>query len=354
MGFVSTPAITEPVSNPIGLRGIEFIEITVADEQEIVPILQSFGFTRESVRISEPVTLWRQNDIRILVTTSATGFPAEFRRVHGPGICGMGWRVDNPARALVEAARRGVQPWLGSASDTSIDAPALVGVGGSLIYLVHRDGDRCDAWMAFQPTYEEPTAGLGFLTIDHLTHNGHKGTLQHWANFYRHAFGFTEVRQFDIRGEKTGLYSFALRSPDGSFCIPINEGTETTSQIEEYLRQYNGPGIQHVAFLADDLVYALSSMKESAVSFLDIEQEYYDAVFERVPGVTEDHTQIRDLQILVDGDEDGYLLQIFTKNLLGPIFIELIQRRNHLSFGEGNFGALFRSIERDQQKRGVL
>jgi 4-hydroxyphenylpyruvate dioxygenase len=354
MGFIRTQPMTETVSNPIGLRGIEFIEITVAHEQQIVPVLRAFGFHRESVLADAPVTLWRQNDIRIVVSTAATGFAAEFRRVHGPGICGMGWRVDDAATALVEAARRGAQPWDGSRGYTSVDAPALLGIGGSLIYLVHRDGDTCDAWKSFQPSGEPAGSGLGFLTIDHLTNNVHKGTLQKWANFYKYVFGFTEVRHFDIRGEKTGLYSFALRSPDRSFCIPINEGTESASQIEEYLREYNGPGIQHIAFLAEDLVNALSSMKGSAVSFLDIDDEYYQTVFGRVPGVVEDHARIQDLQILVDGDDDGYLLQIFTKNLLGPIFIELIQRRNHLSFGEGNFGALFRSIERDQQKRGVI
>jgi 4-hydroxyphenylpyruvate dioxygenase len=354
MGFVHSQATNIAIPNPIGLRGIEFIEITVADEQQIVPVLRAFGFTREAVRPDAPVTLWRQNDIRILVTTSPTGFAAEFRRVHGPGICGMGWRVDNPARALVEAARRGAQPWVDASPDSSIDAPALVGIGGSLIYLVRRDGDQCDAWQAFERTTDHAVPDLGFRTIDHLTNNVYKGTLQHWANFYRYVFGFTEVRHFDIRGEKTGLYSFALRSPDGSFCIPINEGTESASQIEEYLREYNGPGIQHVAFLANDLVDALMKMKGSSISFLDIDDEYYQTVFERVPGVTEDHTQLRELKILVDGDDDGYLLQIFTKNLLGPIFIELIQRRNHLSFGENNFGALFRSIERDQQKRGVI
>jgi 4-hydroxyphenylpyruvate dioxygenase len=175
-----------------------------------------------------------------------------------------------------------------------------------------------------------------------------------WSEFYKNVFGFVEVRYFDIKGVKTGLTSFALRSPDGSFCIPINEGTDAKSQIDEYLREYNGPGVQHIALQSDDLLGSLETIDKAVVPTLDIDDEYYATVFERVPNVVEDHARIRAHQVLVDGDDEGYLLQIFTKNLVGPIFIELIQRRNHLSFGEGNFGALFRSIERDQERRGVI
>jgi len=167
-------------------------------------------------------------------------------------------------------------------------------------------------------------------------------------------FGFVEVRYFDIRGVKTGLQSFALRSPCGTFCIPINEGTETRSQIDEYLEEYRGPGIQHLAFLTYDILGSLRALEDTPIEFLDIDDDYYRSVFDRVPNVREDHAEIARRDVLVDGDADGYLLQIFTKNLIGPIFIELIQRRNHQSFGEGNFGALFRSIERDQQRRGYL
>ncbi|MCA9571987.1 MAG: VOC family protein, partial [Myxococcales bacterium] len=180
-----------------------------------------------------------------------------------------------------------------------------------------------------------------------------KGGLQAWVDFYQRVFGFTPVRTFDIRGQQTGLTSHALRSPDGSFCIPINEGDESTSQIEEYLREYGGPGIQHLAFLTDDLLDSLDRL-DGAVETLDIDEDYYTHLSERVHGVREDLGRIRAHQVLVDGDDEGYLLQIFTKNLIGPIFFEMIQRRNHASFGEGNFGALFRSIERDQERRGVL
>jgi 4-hydroxyphenylpyruvate dioxygenase len=197
-------------------------------------------------------------------------------------------------------------------------------------------------------------ASKGFLAIDHLTNNVEKGTMQKWADFYKNVFGFTEVRYFDIRGAKTGLTSYALKSPDGSFCIPINEGTEAKSQINEYLEEYRGPGIQHLAFLTQDILSSLQMMEGTSISCLDIDDEYYREVFDRVPHVKENHSEIQKRNVLVDGDEEGYLLQIFTKNLIGPIFIEIIQRNNHLSFGEGNFGALFRSIERDQMKRGYI
>jgi 4-hydroxyphenylpyruvate dioxygenase len=195
---------------------------------------------------------------------------------------------------------------------------------------------------------------LGFSIMDHLTNNVEKGTMTKWADFYKDIFGVEEVRYCDIHGLKTGLQSYALRSPDGSFCIPINEATDPKSQIAEYLEEYKGPGVQHIAFLTDDIIKSVAGIQKAGIVCLDIDNEYYEEVFERLPNVTEDRKKLQDLQILVDGDEEGYLLQIFTKNVIGPIFIEIIQRKGHLSFGEGNFGALFRSIERDQQKRGYL
>ena len=193
------------------------------------------------------------------------------------------------------------------------------------------------------------------MEVDHLTNNVYKGTMEKWANFYKDIFGFTEVRYFDISGAQTALVSYALRSPDGSFCIPINEGKgNNKNQIDEYLGEYNGPGVQHLAFRSRDIVASLDAMEGTSIKTLDIIPEYYDTIFEKLPQVTEDHDRIKHHQILVDGDDEGYLLQIFTKNLFGPIFIEIIQRKNNLGFGEGNFTALFESIERDQMKRGVL
>jgi 4-hydroxyphenylpyruvate dioxygenase len=355
MGAIATqPPVAAGQPNPLGLRGIDFVEVSVETPEAFVPQLRAFGFANERTHRAGGLTLWRQNDIRFLLNTRADGFGASFRAAHGPSICAMGWRVDDARAALAEAVRRGAQAYEGPREALALDLPALVGIGGSLIYLVDRWGERGTVFDGMLAGPERAGRGHGFLAIDHLTNNVARGTLSTWSAFYRDVFGFSEVRHFDIRGEKTGLYSYALRSPDGSFCIPINEGTDTKSQIEEYLREYQGPGIQHVAFLTDDLLSSLAPMQGGPVKFLDIDSNYYDGVFQRVPDVLEDHDTIRRFQVLVDGDAEGYLLQIFTRNLLGPIFIELIQRRNHLSFGEGNFGALFRSIERDQERRGVL
>ncbi|MCA9523925.1 MAG: 4-hydroxyphenylpyruvate dioxygenase, partial [Myxococcales bacterium] len=252
------------------------------------------------------------------------------------------------------ALRRGARAYDGDPQAKTFDLPAIYGIGESLIYFVDGERESHDERFFVPLARPELVDEKGFVAIDHLTNNVYKGTMETWSAFYKEIFGFTEVRYFDIRGAKTGLTSYALQSPCASFCIPINEGTEKKSQIEEYLREYNGPGIQHLALLSRDLLASLDKMEGCGIETLDIDDDYYAEVFERVPHVTEDHRRIRRHNVLVDGDDDGYLLQIFTRNLFGPIFIELIQRKNHRSFGEGNFQALFKSIERDQERRGVL
>jgi 4-hydroxyphenylpyruvate dioxygenase len=271
----------------------------------------------------------------------------------------MGWRVQNANEALKVAKERGAviceKPDLKFATGEYV--PAIYGIGESIIYFIDHWNNASELYgrLGFEKLKSpEMVEEKGFLTIDHLTNNVPKGTMSKWAQFYKEVFGFTEVRYFDIRGAKTGLISYALKSPCGNFCIPINEGTEDKSQINEYLREYNGPGIQHLAFLTKDILASLKKLEGSTIETLDIDDEYYAEIFNKFPQVTESHQEIKDFHVLVDGDEHGYLLQIFTKNIIGPIFIEIIQRKNHYSFGEGNFGALFRSIERDQQKRGVL
>lgn len=343
-------------NNPCGLIGIEFVEFAGNDAAWLGDLWRAFGFSRVAKHPTMQVDLWKQNDIRILVNGQKNSFGGRFSSDHGPAASAMGWRFQDAEKAFAEALRRGAEPYEGPREALSVDAPAIFGIGDSLIYFLGPDDSRGGVFDRTYVAHPEPLMmpNRGFTTIDHLTNNVYKGTMQRWADFYKRVFGFTEVRYFDIKGAKTGLTSYALRSPDGSFAIPINEGNESKSQIEEYLREYKGPGIQHLAFLTDDLVASLDAMEGEPVEMLDIDDDYYQAVFDRVPGVTEDHARIQHHNILVDGDEDGYLLQIFTKNLIGPIFIELIQRRNHLSFGEGNFGALFRSIERDQERRGVI
>jgi 4-hydroxyphenylpyruvate dioxygenase len=236
---------------------------------------------------------------------------------------------------------------------------SIDGIGDSAIVFI--DDTAPYAALGFAPL-ERPdrVPAKGFTAIDHLTNNVEKGTMAHWRSFYEHIFGFTQVRYFDIRGVRTGLTSHALRSPCGTFAIPINEAEDAKSPINEYLAEYKGPGIHHLAFRTDDILASLralaniSGASTTSISFLDIDADYYREVFQRVPNVREDHAEIERRHVLVDGDERGYLLQIFTRNLMGPIFVELMQRNNHASFGEGNFTALFRSIERGQIRRGFF
>ena len=345
---------TSTTDNPIGLQGIEFTEFASPDTDFMHKVFVAFGFSKLKKHQTKDIFYYNQNDIHFLLNEEKQGFSHEFAKAHGPAICSMGWRVNDAQFAFEEAVRRGATPATDEVKELSY--PAIYGIGESLIYFVDTFGEKGSIYSSDFVDLEDPvvTSDKGFLVIDHLTNNVHKGTMEKWANFYKDIFGFTEVRYFDIRGEKTGLLSYALRSPDGSFCIPINEGKETKSQIDEYLREYDGPGVQHLAFTTDDILASLDAMDHSVIDTLDIDDDYYETVFDRVPNVREDRERIKAHQVLVDGDDDGYLLQIFTKNLFGPIFIEIIQRANNLGFGEGNFTALFKSIERDQERRGVL
>jgi 4-hydroxyphenylpyruvate dioxygenase len=330
-------------SNPTGLRGIAFVELAGPDPRALHDLLVAFGFSRTMRHARRAVDLYQQRDITFLLDREPTGAAASFAKQHGPSIPAMGWYVDRPREAIA----RGARP-----ADGDLPLPAIEGIGGSLIYCV---GGQTWADLGFVP-HEQPVRvpDKGFVAIDHLTNNVHAGTMKRWADFYKDVFGFTEVRYFDIRGVMTGLTSYALRSPCGTFAIPINEAAESKSQINEYLDEYKGPGIQHLAFTTDDILASLRALEGTPIRFLDIDDDYYATVFDRVQGVREDRAELARRNVLIDGDERGYLLQIFTHNLIGPIFVEIIQRAGHDSFGEGNFGALFRSIERDQMKRGYL
>jgi len=351
-------AVTKKNKNELGLDGIEFVEFSTHAPQPMRHLFRDFGFSRTQLHRDRNVELYEQGDIHFLLNADPSTQGIRFATEHGPSISSMGWRVKNASKAFQLAVKRGAKPCTRvdyfDAEENPI--PAIHGIGGSLIYFIE-DYKNPDLYaeLGFQPhPVSELVKPKGFLSIDHLTNNVYKGTMQTWADFYKNVFGFTEVRYFDIRGAKTGLTSYALRSPCGKFCIPINEADEAKSQINEYLEEYRGPGIQHLAFLTNDILASLDGLQNTKIQTLDIDNDYYDTVFDRVPGVTEDREKIRRYNVLVDGDKNGYLLQLFTKNLFGPIFIEIIQRKNHQSFGEGNFGALFKSIERDQMKRGVL
>ena len=351
-------------NNPLNMRGIEFTEFAapinvqqnggLADQMS--GLFFAFGFSKLKKHASKEIIYYRQNNIHFLLNYEKSGFSSDFAKKHGSAICSMGWRVEDAEFAFDKAIRRGARPADEAVKD--LVYPAIYGIGDSLIYFIDHYDDDNSLWDSDFVDLDEPIVveSKGFQEIDHLTNNVHQGTMDTWATFYKDVFGFEEVRYFDIRGQKTALLSYALRSPDGSFCIPINEGRDNNNnQIDEYLNDYNGPGVQHLAFLTNDLVGSCDLLKDTHIKTLDIHEKYYDTIFTRVPWVREDKEKIKKHQILVDSQaEDTYLLQIFTENLFGPIFIELIQREGDNGFGEGNFQALFDSIERDQVKRGVI
>lgn len=346
--------------NPLNLRGIEFTEYATPDSDFMEKAFYGFGFSKTKKFKGRDIDYFNQNDIHFLINNEKHGFSKEFAKSHGPAICSMGWRVDNANFAFEQAIKRGAKSAESEAN--KLPYPAIFGIGDSLIYFIDKfEGAKNNHGSIYESDFEalkNPVINgdKGFLRVDHLTNNVYQGTMEKWADFYKGVFGFTEVRYFDIKGIKTALISYALQSPCGTFCIPINEGKGgKDNQIDEYLDEYNGPGVQHLAFITDDLVGSLDKLDRNIVDTLHIVPEYYDEIFDRVPWVKEDQEKIKAHQILVDSQaENTYLLQIFTKNMFGPIFIEMIQRVNDQGFGEGNFSTLFKSIELNQMERGVL
>jgi 4-hydroxyphenylpyruvate dioxygenase len=352
--------VTATEKNPLKLCGIEFTEYASPDSDFMEKAFYGFGFSKTKKFKGRDIDYFNQNDIHFLLNKETTGFSKEFAKDHGPAICSMGWRVEDAEFAFEQAIKRGAASAMNVKN--KLPYPAIFGIGDSLIYFIDNfksDGKNKGAIYDTDFVAHDLPINVeekGFLAVDHLTNNVYQGTMQKWADFYKDVFAFTEVRYFDIKGVKTALVSYALQSPCGNFCIPINEGKgNKDNQIDEYLNEYNGPGVQHLAFITDDLVSSLDKIDRSVIDTLHIVPEYYDEIFDRVPWVKEDKDKIREHQILVDSQEnDTYLLQIFTKNLFGPIFIEMIQRVNDQGFGEGNFSTLFKSIELNQMERGVL
>ena len=344
------------LENPLGLDGLDFIEYASPDPAALEAMFLKFGFQKIGQHKRRQVTLYRQNQINFVINSEAGTFAAKFAKQHGPSICATGFRVKSAQRAFDLAVQRGARPIENKNDSLGHSFPAIYGVGDSAIYFV----DRYRAPVHFDDDFrylqpELTPKGRGLLAIDHLTNNVPKGEMQKWVDFYVKIFGFHEVRHFDIKGQRTGLTSKAMRSPCRKITIPINEPTEGKSQIQEYLDEYRGSGIQHIAMTTNDIIATVRGLHESSVEFLDAPPEtYYEALNARVPNVRESIPALKERAILVDGDDEGYLLQIFTKNMVGPIFFEIIQRLNHNGFGDGNFQALFEAIERDQAKRGYI
>jgi 4-hydroxyphenylpyruvate dioxygenase len=347
--------------NPLGTDGFEFVEFTSPDPLALGRLFEAMGFTAVARHRSKNVLRYKQGDVDFILNMEPRGQAADFRGAHGPSINAMAFRVRDAAAALRMALERGARQAKGVIGPMELNIPVIEGIGGSHLYLVDRYGAQEIYDVDFVPIAEaaerEHSNAAGLVYIDHLTHNVRRGNMQTWAQFYERVFNFREIRYFDIEGKATGLLSKAMTSPDGKIRIPLNESQDDKSQIEEFLHDYRGEGIQHVALGTNDIYATVDRMRERGVQFQDTPDSYYEALDRRVAGHGQDLARLRERRILVDGaptQGQGLLLQIFTRNVVGPCFFEIIQRKGNEGFGEGNFRALFESLELDQVRRGVL
>jgi 4-hydroxyphenylpyruvate dioxygenase len=355
--------MTEILENPLGLDGFEFIEFCAPQKGIIEPVFEAMSFTRVAQHRSKDVHLWRQGEINLIVNYEPGSHASFFGAEHGPSACGMAFRVKNAAKAYDEAIARGAEPVESKTGPMELRIPAIRGIGGALIYLVDRYGDDLSIYdidFVYLDGVDRHPEGAGFHIIDHLTHNVYGGRMDYWAAYYERIFNFREIRYFDIKGEYTGLTSKAMTAPDGKIRIPLNEeGKAGGGQIEEFLRAYNGEGIQHIAFICDDLLACWDRLKATGTPFMKPPPNaYYEMLDGRLLGHGEPVAELQKRGILLDGSTENndprLLLQIFSETQIGPVFFEFIQRKKDEGFGEGNFKALFESIERDQVARGVL
>lgn len=349
--------VTESVSNPLGFTGFDFLEYTGPDAKHFETLFTKWGFKEVGTIPGKKIKLYRQNNINFILNTEPGTFAAQFSKAHGPSICSTGFVFQNANQAYEMALARGAKPYKGSDTEKGATLfPAIYGIGDSLVYFM----DQASLSKLYNDIFKvkpEDAAprGMGFTVVDHLTNNVPKGEMQKWCDFYKQVFNFRETLYFDIEGKQTGLISKVMRAPVGQFAIPINEPKDGKSQIQEYLDEYKGSGIQHIALITPNIIDTLETLKKSQIEFLSPPPEtYYKMLKDRLPMVSEDVERLKKNAILVDGDHDGYLLQIFSKNNIGPIFFEIIQRKGHDGFGNGNFQALFDAIEQDQRERGYL
>lgn len=348
--------------NPMGLCGFEFIEFSATECGVLEPVFEMAGFTKVAKHRSKDVELYRQGDINLLINYELNSEAYYFAQEHGPSACGMAFRVKDAQVAYQRALDLGAQPVDIPTGPMELRLPAIKGIGGAPLYLIDRfeEGSSIyDIDFEFIEGVIRKPQGCGFKVIDHLTHNVYRGRMKHWADFYESLFNFREIRFFDIKGEYTGLTSRALTAPDGLIRIPLNEeASKETGQIEEFLMAYNGEGIQHIAFSCDNLIECWDKLKDRGMPFMTAPPEtYYAMLEERLPNHGEPVAELKNRGILLDGstkDEPRLLLQIFSDTLIGPVFFEFIQRKKDDGFGEGNFKALFESIERDQIERGII
>ncbi len=343
--------------NPLGTDGFEFVEYAAPAVSVLGVLFEKLGFNAVARHRSKDVTLYGQGDIHFILNHESHSFAQSFARVHGPSVCAFAIRVKDAAYALKRAVSLGAKAYHGRVGPMELNIPAIRGIGGSLIYLVDRYGGRSIYDVDFFPSGQTlpDIKGVGLTHIDHLTHNVHRGRMDQWAEFYQRLFNFREIRYFDIRGRRTGLHSRALVSPCGKIRVPINEPVDQKSQVQEYLAAYHGEGIQHIALASADIYDSVEALKQGGVEFLDAPEGYYERLSWRSSAPEENLERLARNHILIDGDrKEGILLQIFTKTVIGPMFFEIIQRKGNDGFGEGNFRALFETMEKDQMRRGVV
>tara|TARA_R110001606_G_scaffold73379_4_gene169181 strand:+ start:4481 stop:5581 length:1101 start_codon:yes stop_codon:yes gene_type:complete len=360
--------VADLFENPVGLDGFEFVEFCAPERGVLEPVFAVMGFTEIAQHRSKDVHLWRQGGINLIINYEPKSAAWYFAREHGPSACGMAFRVKDARKAYAYLLEKGAEPVNVQTGPMELHIPAIRGIGGAILYLVDRydGGERgenlsiYDIDFEYLPGVDRNPVGAGFQIIDHLTHNVYGGRMKYWADYYETLFNFREIRFFDIKGEYTGLTSKALTAPDSKIRIPLNEeGEGGKGQIEEFLREFNGEGIQHIALICDDLIACWDRLKKLGVPFMTAPPNtYYEMLDGRLPGHGEDVSALQTRGILLDGTTEGgeprLLLQIFAEAQVGPVFFEFIQRKGDDGFGEGNFKALFESIERDQVSRGVL
>ncbi len=354
--------------NPMHTDGFEFVEYATLDPTGLGASFRRMGFTAIARHRHKDVTLYRQGDVNFILNAERDSFGQSFARTHGPSVCAIALRVADAGAAYRRAVDLGAWGVPAEPGPMELAIPAIKGIGDSLIYLVDRYPENAygrtiyDVDFAplpgFAPFWEGKApapSGGGLVRVDHLTHNVHRGRMNEWAQFYERLFGFREIRYFDIEGKVSGVRSKAMTSPCGKIRIPINESAGEQGQIQEYLEAYRGEGIQHIAFATDDIYATVDRLSALGIRFLDTPETYYELLGQRLPDHGEPVAALRAKRILVDGGpEGGLLLQIFTETLVGPIFFEIIQRKGNEGFGEGNFKALFESMELDQIRRGTL
>ncbi len=349
------------IDNPMGINGFEFVEFASPRPGELHDYFKKLGFTQVARHKTRPIHTYRQGDATFLINEDPDSFASDFAAEHGPSACGFAIRVNKLAEwARVQALKNGAEQIGERELTKAVAAPVIKGIGGCMLYIVDRYDDIGtihDPDYEWLPGVERMPKGFGLTFIDHLTHNLFPGNMAKWADYYERLFNFREIRYFDIKGAKTGLVSKAMTAPDGMVRIPLNESNDPKSQINEYLNEYKGEGIQHIACFTDNIYDTVETMRAQGIQFLDTPNTYFDVIDERIPNHGEDVSRLRANKILIDADletKQQKLLQIFTLNAIGPIFFEIIQRKGNEGFGEGNFQALFESIERDQMRRGVL